>query len=148
MALFLFTRSILAGDPIKVFNHGRHKRSFTYIDDVVEGVIRTVDMAPVKNSDWNGELPDPASSGVAPYRVYNIGNEHSVELLHYIQVLEQCLNRRAVINMLPLQAGDVPNTEADVSLLIKNIGYKPQVSIEDGVQKFVGWYLDYFGLTK
>ena len=141
MALFLFTRAILAGEPIKVFNHGHHKRSFTYIDDIVEGVIRTLDAVPGKNPQWRAESPDPATSGVAPYRLYNIGNEEPVELLRYIEVLEQCLGRKAQMEMLPLQAGDVPDTEADVSALIANVGYRPKVSVEAGVAEFVKWYL-------
>ncbi len=144
MALFLFTRAILAGESIKVFNHGRHRRSFTYIDDIVEGVIRTLDKVPGKNPDWNGDAPDPASSGVAPYRIYNIGNEQPVELLRYIEVLEQCLGRKAVMEMLPLQAGDVPDTEADVSDLIAGVGYRPKVSVEQGVAEFVSWYREYY----
>jgi UDP-glucuronate 4-epimerase len=143
MALFLFTRAILAGEPIKVFNHGKHKRSFTYIDDIVEGVIRTLDKLPGRNPDWDGHAPDPASSGVAPYRIYNIGNEQPVELLRYIHVLEQCLGRKADMQMLPLQAGDVPDTEADVSELIASVGYRPVVSVEEGVRNFVDWYRKY-----
>jgi UDP-glucuronate 4-epimerase len=145
MALFLFTRAILAGEPIRVFNHGKHKRSFTYIDDVVEGVVRTLDTVPGKDADWSGKSPDPASSGVAPYRIYNIGNEQSVELLRYIELLEQCLGRKAVMEMLPLQAGDVPDTEADVSELIGNVGYRPTVPVKVGVENFVEWYRGYFG---
>ena len=144
MALFLFTRAILAGEPIKVFNHGRHKRSFTYVDDIVEGVIRTLDHPPAKNADWNGAAPDSATSGVAPYRLFNIGNEQPVELLRYIEVLEQCLGRKATMELLPLQAGDVPDTEADVSELIAQVGYRPVVSVEDGVANFVRWYRDYY----
>lgn len=140
MALFLFTRAILAGEPIKVFNHGRHKRSFTYIDDIVEGVVRTLDRVPAANPAWNGDAPDPASSGVAPYRLYNIGNEQPVELLRYIEVLEQCLGRQARRELLPLQAGDVPDTEADVAELIAAVDYRPKVSVEAGVANFVGWY--------
>ena len=143
MALFLFTRAILAGEPIKVFNHGRHRRSFTYVDDIVEGVIRTLDTLPDKDSDWNGNLPDPASSGVAPYRLYNIGNAEPVELLRYIAVLEQCLGRKAQMEMLPLQAGDVPDTEADVSELVRAVGYAPKVSVGMGVANFVSWYRSY-----
>jgi len=143
MALFLFTRAILAGEPIKVFNHGQHKRSFTYVDDIVEGVIRTLDKVPGKDEDWRGESPDPATSGVAPYRIYNIGNEQPVELLRYIEVLEQCLGRKAQMEMLPLQAGDVPDTEADVSALIDNVGYRPKVSVEEGVAAFAKWYREY-----
>jgi UDP-glucuronate 4-epimerase len=146
MALFLFTRAILAGEPIKVFNHGRHKRSFTYVDDIVEGVVRTLDTLPGKDSDWNGNAPDPASSGVAPYRLYNIGNTEAVELLRYIAVLEQCLGRKAQMEMLPLQAGDVPDTEADMSELIRAVGYAPKVPIGTGIANFVSWYRDYYGV--
>ena len=144
MALFLFTRAILAGEPIKVFNHGKHKRSFTYVDDIVEGVIRALDRPPGTDPAWNGDAPDPASSGVAPYRIYNIGNEQPVELLRYIEVLEQCLGRKAQMELLPLQAGDVPDTEADVSDLIANVGYRPVVPVEEGVANFVRWYRDYY----
>ena len=127
MALFLFTRAILAGEPIKVFNHGKHKRSFTYVDDIVEGVIRALDRPPGTDPAWNGDAPDPASSGVAPYRIYNIGNEQPVELLRYIEV-----------------PGDVPDTEADVSELIAATGYRPQVGVEQGVANFVDWYRSYY----
>ncbi len=144
MALFLFTRAILAGEPIRVFNHGRHKRSFTYIDDIVEGVVRTLDRIPGKDPGWSGLAPDPATSGVAPYRLYNIGNERPVELLRYIEVLEECLGRKARMEMLPLQAGDVPDTEADVSDLVANVGYRPMVPVEEGVARFVDWYRDYY----
>jgi len=144
MALFLFTRAILAGEPIPVFNHGKHRRSFTYIDDIVEGVIRTLDTVPGKDPDWDGNIPDPASSGVAPYRLYNIGNEQPVELLRYIRVLEACLGREARMQMLPLQAGDVPDTEADVSALVAATGYRPTVSVEEGVANFVAWYRDHY----
>lgn len=144
MALFLFTKAMLAGEPIKVFNHGKHKRSFTYVDDIVEGVVRTLDNVPGKNADWNGAAPDPASSGVAPYRLYNIGNEQPVELLHYIEVLEQCLGCKARMEMLPLQAGDVPDTEADVTELIQSVGYAPKISVATGIANFVSWYRDYY----
>ena len=143
MALFLFTKAILAGEPIKVFNHGRHKRSFTYIDDIVEGVIRTLDVVPTANPDWQGAAPDPASSNV-PYRIFNIGNEQPVELLRYIEVLEDCLGSKANMEMLPLQAGDVPDTEADVSELIRAVDYRPKVSVEEGVRNFVEWYRGYY----
>ena len=146
MALFLFTRAILEGKPIKVFNHGHHKRSFTYVDDIVEGIVRTLDRVPGKDPDWSGERPDPATSGVAPYRLYNIGNEQPVELLRYIEVLEDCLGRKAVMEMLPLQPGDVPDTEADVSDLIANVGYRPVVPVEEGVANFVSWYRGYYGV--
>jgi len=145
MALFLFTKAILAGEPIKVFNYGKHKRSFTYVDDIVEGVIRTLNRVPGKNPDWDGMAPDPASSGVAPYRLYNIGNEEPVELLRYIEVLEDCLGKKAKMEMLPLQAGDVPDTEADVSELIAAVGYRPHISVEEGVANFVRWYEEYYG---
>ncbi len=144
MALFLFARAILAGEPIKVFNHGRHKRSFTYIDDIVEGVVRTLDRPAAKDGNWDSDKPDPASSGVAPYRLYNIGNEQPVELMRYIEVLEQCLGRKASMEMLPLQAGDVPDTEADVSELVANIDYRPVVPVEEGVARFVAWYREYY----
>jgi len=144
MALFLFTKAMLAGEPIKVFNHGKHKRSFTYVDDIVEGVIRTLDRVPGKNTDWNSAAPDPASSGVAPYRLYNIGNEQPVELLHYIEVLEQCLGCKAKMEMLPLQAGDVPDTEADVTELIQSVGYAPKISVATGIANFVSWYREYY----
>jgi UDP-glucuronate 4-epimerase len=144
MALFLFTKAMLAGEPIKVFNHGKHKRSFTYIDDIVEGVVRTLDKVPGKNANWNGAAPDPSSSGVAPYRLYNIGNEQPVELLHYIEVLEQCLGCKTRMEMLPLQAGDVPDTEADVTELIQSVGYAPKISVATGIANFVSWYRDYY----
>ena len=144
MALFLFTKAILAGDPIKVFNHGKHKRSFTYVDDIVEGVVRSLDAVPGRNADWDGMAPDPATSGVAPYRLFNIGNEKPVELLRYIEVLEQCLGKKAIMEMLPLQAGDVPDTEADVSDLIAAVGYRPTVSVEQGVRNFVAWYREMY----
>jgi UDP-glucuronate 4-epimerase len=144
MALFLFTKSILAGEPIRVFNHGRHKRSFTYVDDVVEGVLRTLDQPAAPNPGWNALAPDPASSN-APFRLFNIGNEQPVELLRYIEVLEKCLGKAAVMEMLPLQAGDVPDTEADVSELAAAVDYRPKVPVEEGVARFVEWYLEYHG---
>jgi UDP-glucuronate 4-epimerase len=143
MALFLFTRAILAGEPIKVFNHGRHQRSFTYIDDIVEGVIRCLDRPPSADAAWDGMSPDPAFSGVAPFRLFNIGNEQPVELLAYIQRLEECLERKAVMELLPLQPGDVPDTAADVGDLRGATGYVPQVSVEEGVARFVRWYRQY-----
>jgi len=145
MALFKFTRCILAGEPIDVFNYGRHKRDFTYIDDIVEGVMRTLDRVPEADPAWSGAVPDPARS-TAPYRLYNIGNNHPVELTHYIEVLEDCLGRKAQKNLLPLQPGDVPDTYADVSELVEDVGYKPDTSVEAGVANFVTWYRDYFGI--
>jgi UDP-glucuronate 4-epimerase len=147
MALFLFTRAILANEPIKVFNHGQHKRSFTYIDDIVEGVIRVLDSPASKDDGWDGRTPDPATSGVAPYRIYNIGNEQPVELLRYIDVLEQCLGKKARMEMLPLQAGDVPDTEADIADLIGGMNYRPSVGVEAGVARFAAWYRDFYGTT-
>ena len=145
MALFLFTKAILAGEPIKVFNHGQHRRSFTYVDDIVEGVVRALDRVPTADPAWKGESPDPGTSGVAPYRIYNIGNEQPVALLRYIEVLEKCLGRKAVMEMLPLQAGDVPDTEADVSALARDVDYRPGVDVEEGVANFVEWYRAYYG---
>jgi UDP-glucuronate 4-epimerase len=144
MALFLFTRAILAGEPIKVFNHGRHTRSFTYVDDIVEGVIRALDHPAARDPFWHGDAPDPAGSGVAPYRIFNIGNETKVELLRYIEVLEACLGRKAHVELLPLQAGDVPDTSADVTDLKSAVDYAPQVPVEVGVQRFVEWYREYY----
>ncbi len=143
MALFLFAKNILEGKPIDVFNYGKHRRDFTYIDDIVEGVIRTSDNVAQANSDWDSDNPDPSSSS-APYRVYNIGNNQPVELMKYVSVLEDCLGRKAEINYLPLQAGDVPDTYADVSELIADINYKPDTSVEVGVENFVKWYRDYY----
>ena len=144
MALFLFTRAILAGEPIDVFNHGHHRRDFTYVDDIVEGVIRTLDRVATANADWSSDAPDPATSR-APYRLYNIGSHRPVELLRYIEVLEDCLGRKAKMELLPLQAGDVPDTEADVSDLVADVGYRPRVPVEEGVARFVDWYRAYYG---
>ncbi len=146
MALFLFTKAILAGEPIQVFNHGRHKRSFTYIDDVAEGVIRVLDKPAAENPGWDSGDPDPATSGIGPYRIYNIGSEKKVELLRYIEVLEAELGKKAQMEMLPLQPGDVPDTEADVSALETEVGYTPRVDVEEGVKNFVAWYRGYFGV--
>jgi UDP-glucuronate 4-epimerase len=145
MALFLFTKNILAGKPIDVFNYGKHRRDFTYIDDIVEGVIRVLDKIPEPNPDWSGDAPDSATSS-APYRLYNIGNNQPVELMHYIEVLEDCLGRKAEMNLLPLQPGDVPATYADVGDLVRDVGYKPDMSVEQGIANFVAWYRDYHGL--
>jgi len=146
MALFLFTRRILAGEPIDVFNHGRHSRDFTYIDDIVEGVVRVLDRPPSATpaAQAPSEPPSPARSS-APYRVYNIGNHTPVELLRYIEVLEQCLGRKAECRLLPLQPGDVPDTWADVEALRQDVGYSPSTPIEVGVARFVEWYLNYHG---
>ncbi len=143
MALFLFTRNILAGKPIDVFNYGNHRRDFTYIDDIVEGVIRVLDRIPEPNPDWSGDHPDSATS-TAPYRLYNIGNNQPVELMHYIEVLEDCLGKKAEKNLLPLQPGDVPATFANVEDLVRDIGYKPDMSVEQGIANFVAWYREYY----
>ncbi len=144
MALFLFTRNILAGKPIEVFNHGHHRRDFTYIDDIVEGVIRVLDRVPAPNPDWSGAEPDSATSN-APYRLYNIGNGRPVELLRYIEVLEECLGRTAERTLLPLQPGDVPDTAADVTDLERDTGYRPDTTVDVGVRRFVEWYREYYG---
>ena len=146
MALFLFTRAILEGRPIDVFNEGRMRRDFTYIDDVVEGVVRVLAKPPAPNSDWSGDHPDPATSR-APCRVYNIGNNRPIELLRYIEVLEACLGRKATKNFLPLQPGDVPATEADVADLERDFGYRPQTTVEQGVARFVEWYRSYYRIS-
>ena len=143
MALFLFTRKILAGEPIDVFNHGHHTRDFTYIDDIVEGVIRTLDKVPDPDPRHDPMAPTPATSS-APYRVYNIGNHQPVQLLRYIEVLEDCLGRKSERNLLPLQPGDVPDTCADVSALQRDTGYSPSTPIETGIGRFVEWYRDYY----
>ncbi len=143
MALFLFTRNILDGQPIDVFNYGNHKRDFTYIDDIVEGVIRTIDHTAEVNPGWDSGNPDPGTS-MAPYRLYNIGNQQPIELMRYIEVIEECLGMEAEKNMLPLQAGDVPDTFADTEDLVQDVGYQPDTPIEVGVRKFIDWYLDYY----
>ena len=145
MALFLFTERILAGQPIDVFNNGQLRRDFTYIDDIVEGIIRIADHLPQPNSDWNGNTPDPGSS-VAPYRIYNIGNHQPVELMDFIEILERCLGRTAKQNMLPMQPGDVLTTCADVDDLISEVGFQPATPIEHGIERFVHWYRDYYGV--
>jgi len=143
MALFLFTKKILAGEPIPVFNYGKHRRDFTYIDDIVEGVIRTLDKPATPNPDWDSANPDTATSK-APYRLYNIGNNSPVELMHYIETLEKCLGREAEKELLPLQPGDVPDTYANVEDLVTDMGYKPDTSVEQGIANFVAWYRDYY----
>lgn len=145
MALFLFTKKILAGEPIDVFNHGKHTRDFTYIDDIVEGVIRTLDRVPGPDPAYDPLNPSPATSS-APYRVYNIGNNSPVELLRYIEVLEDCLGRKAEKRLLPLQPGDVPDTYADVSALTRDTGYQPATPVEIGVRNFVEWYRGFYGV--
>ena len=143
MALFLFTKAILERRPIDVFNYGKMRRDFTYIDDIVEGVIRVLDKTAASNPDWNGQSPDPATSK-APWRVYNIGNSSPVELMDYIKAIEKALGMEAEKNFMPLQAGDVPATSADVQALIDDVGFKPDTSVEEGVRRFVDWYRDYY----
>jgi UDP-glucuronate 4-epimerase len=143
MAAFIFTRKILAGEPIDVFNNGQHARDFTYIDDIVEGVVRTTDRIATPNPDWSGERPDPATSS-APYRLYNIGSNNSVELMHFIGCLEKALGREAKKNFLPMQPGDVPSTFANVDDLVADVGFKPATPIEEGIARFVDWYRSYY----
>jgi UDP-glucuronate 4-epimerase len=146
MALFLFTKAILEGKPIDVFNFGRMQRDFTYIEDIVEGVVRVIDRIPGPNPEWSGNSPDPSSS-YAPYKLYNIGNNNPVELMHFIEVLEDFLGKKAEKNLLPIQAGDVPATYADVDDLINDVGFKPSTTIESGIKKFVEWYKAYYKVT-
>ncbi len=146
MALFLFARAIIEGRPIEVFNNGHHKRDFTYVEDIVEGVVRATDRPAQANPQWDSANPDPASSRV-PYRLYNIGSNKPIELLRYIEVLEECLGRKAERVMLPLQPGDVPDTFADVTELIRDVGYKPDTPIEVGVRHFVDWFRQYYRLS-
>lgn len=146
MALFQFTKSLIAGEPIDVFNFGNHRRDFTFVKDIAEGVVRAMDHIATPNAAWDSEQPDPGTSN-APFRLYNIGNSNPVELRRYIEVLEQCLGRKAELNLLPLQPGDVPDTWADVQDLADAVGYRPATSVEDGVRQFVDWYVDYHGIT-
>ena len=144
MALFLFTKNILAGKPIDVFNYGNHRRDFTFVDDIAQGVVRAMDRPAQPNADWNGDAPDPGTSN-APYRLYNIGNSQPVELMRYIECIEQNLGKKAQKNLLPLQAGDVPDTYADVEDLVREVGYKPATPVEEGVRRFIEWYVGYYG---
>jgi UDP-glucuronate 4-epimerase len=143
MALFKFTKGILEGKPIPVFNRGKMTRDFTYIDDIVDGVVRAIDHPPKPGASWSGDRPDPATS-YAPYRIYNIGNHRPVDLMHYIEVLEQCLGKKAKLELLPMQPGDVPATYADVDDLARDTGFRPATQVEEGVARFVEWYLDYY----
>jgi UDP-glucuronate 4-epimerase len=144
MALSLFAKAIVEGRPIEVFNHGQHTRDFTYVEDIVEGIVRVTDRVPLPDPAWNSADPDPASSS-APYRVYNIGSNRPIKLLHYIELLEECLGRRAERVMKPLQPGDVPDSFASVDELIADVGYKPDTPIEVGVRKFAEWFKSYYG---
>jgi len=145
MALFMFTKNIIEGKPIDVFNYGNHRRDFTYVDDIVEGVVRTLDHVAEPNEEWNPANPDPGTSR-APYRIYNIGNSQPVELMRYIQVIEQCVGREAEKNLLPLQPGDVPDTWADVNDLVADVDYQPATTVEEGVRRFVEWYVDFYNV--
>lgn len=147
MALFRFTKAILSGQPIDVFNYGKMRRDFTYIDDIVEGIARIIDVIPQSNPDWSGDSPDPGTSK-APYKIYNIGNNQPVELLHLIEVLESCLGKKARKNLMPMQPGDVPETYADVDDLIQAVGFKPTIPIEVGIERFVDWYRSYYSLNR
>jgi len=144
MALFLFTRNILEGKPIDVFNHGHHRRDFTYVEDIAEGVVRALDRPAQPDPSWNSNDPDPATSR-APFRLYNIGNHQPVELMRYIEVIEECLGRKAEKNFLPMQLGDVPETFADITDLVSDVGYRPATPVEVGVRRFVDWYCEYYG---
>ena len=143
MALFMFTKNIIEGKPIDVFNYGNHSRDFTYVEDIVEGVIRTMDHTAEPNPDWDSAKPDPGTSG-APYRIYNIGNQQPVELMRYIEVIEECVGRKAEKNLLPMQPGDVADTWADTEALVADVGYQPNTPIETGVKNFVDWYIEYY----
>jgi UDP-glucuronate 4-epimerase len=145
MALFLFTRAIIEGSPIDVFNFGKMQRDFTYIDDIVEGICRVMDRLPSPDPSWNGMAPSPGTS-FAPYEIYNIGNNNPVELMRFIEVLEECLGRKAEKNLLPLQPGDLPVTYADIDGLAHDVGFKPATSIEEGISRFVEWYRKYYGV--
>jgi UDP-glucuronate 4-epimerase len=144
MALFLFTRNILEGKPIDVFNNGHHKRDFTFVEDIAEGVVRTAECVAQPDPNWNSKAPDPSTSS-APYRIYNIGNNAPVPLMRYIEVLEECLGKKATKNFLPLQLGDVPETFADIDDLVRDVGYRPATPVEVGVRRFVDWYTEYYG---
>lgn len=143
MSPIIFVKSILEDKPINVFNYGNHRRDFTYIDDIIEGLVRVIDNPAVKNQNWSGQSPDPSSSS-APYRIYNIGNNNPVHLLSFIETIEKCLGKEAVKNLLPLQPGDVPDTYADVSDLESDFGYKPATQLEVGIANFVKWYKDFY----
>jgi UDP-glucuronate 4-epimerase len=143
MALFLFTKAILNDEPIDVFNYGKMQRDFTYIDDIVEGVVRVIDHPPAGNPDWTGKEPDPSCSK-APYKVYNIGNSSPVQLMDFIEAIERALGKTAQKNMLPIQPGDVPATWADVSDLVEDLDYQPATPIQEGVDRFIAWYKDFY----
>ena len=145
MALFQFTRAILDGSPIAVYNYGKMKRDFTYIDDIVEGVMRVIDKAPRGNMTWNGKTPDPSSS-IAPYKIYNIGNNNPVSLMEFIEAIEETLGKEAMKNLLPMQPGDVPATWADVNDLIEDLDYQPNTPVKEGIKKFIVWYRSFYNI--
>ena len=147
MALFMFTRNILEGKPIDVFNNGNHRRDFTYVEDIAEGVVRAAERIAQPDPNWDSGAPDPASS-FAPFRIYNIGNNQPVELMRYIEVIEECLGRKAQKNFLPMQLGDVPDTFADIEDLVQEVGYRPATSVEVGVRRFVEWFCEYYGYSR
>lgn len=147
MALFKFTRNILDGKPIDVFNNGHHKRDFTYVDDIAEGVVRASERVARPDPAWNSDSPDPSSSS-APFRIYNIGNNEPVQLMRYIEVIEECLGRKAAKNFLPMQPGDVPETYADIDDLVRDVGYRPATPIETGVRRFVDWFCEYYAYER
>ncbi len=146
MALFIFTKAILEGKPIDIFNHGQMRRDFTYVEDIVEGIARLIPTVAEANPHWDAYHPDPASS-FAPYKLYNIGNTKPVELMRYIEILEQKLGRKAIKNLLPMQDGEVTETYSDVDDLVRDVGYKPSTTVEVGIGKFVDWYLDYYKIN-
>jgi UDP-glucuronate 4-epimerase len=144
MAMFIFTKAILEGRPIRLFNHGRMRRDFTYVDDVVDAIERLVDRVPVGDPDWSGDRPDPSTSS-APWRIYNVGNNQAVEVIRVVELLEQALGRKAIRELAPMQPGDVPETRADIDDLVRDIGFRPAMRLEEGVRRFVAWYRDFYG---
>ena len=146
MSPFIFVRNILSGKPIDVFNHGRHKRDFTYIDDIVDGIVSVLDCPAESDPEWSGDSPNPGSSA-DPYRLHNIGSHRPVELMRYIEIMEECLGRKAVVNLLPRQAGDVLATYADIDSLAESVSYSPQVSLEEGLSRFIAWYKEYYSVA-
>ena len=145
MALFLFTKAILEGKPIDVFNNGKMLRDFTYVEDIVEGIVRLIKFPAKPNENWSSDKPDPATS-FAPYKIYNIGNNNPVELAYFIEVIEKCLGKKAIKNFLPIQKGDVPRTYANVDDLMNDVGYKPSTSLEYGIGQFIEWYKKYYNV--
>jgi UDP-glucuronate 4-epimerase len=145
MAVYKFTKAIAEGKPIDVYNHGKMKRDFTYVDDIVEGVVRVLSLPPAPDASWRGDLPDPATSS-APYRIYNIGNHDSVELMRMIEAIERNVGKKAILNLMPMQPGDVPETYASVENLARDAGFRPSTPMETGIRKFVDWYREFHGI--